>query len=208
MKVSYTSANCRLTFEFESDNDKTLVTNLAHIQEVFEEQTCGCCKSERIRFDVREFDGNHYYKLFCDECHATLDFGQHKTGNTLFTKRFEKDTRDPLPNRGWYQYKKADEPLPPTKPASAPPKATAAPSTNHSTKPPTNGQAPTIEQKHAGVLRGYRNATCEADVQTVAAWANKHDFAPHHHEEQADAYNAALDRLGIGIDAIHGNIPF
>src|ERR1022692_1171417 len=127
MKVSYVTANARLTFEFESENDKTLVTQLAHIQEVFEEETCGCCKSERIRFDVREFDGNFYYKLLCDDCGATLDFGQHKTGDTLFVKRFEKDTREALPNRGWYQYGKSPEPTP-TKPAT-PPSKPAAPTT-------------------------------------------------------------------------------
>lgn len=105
MKVKYVTANARLTFEFESENDKTLVNHLAHIQENFEESTCGCCKSDKIRFDVREFDGNTYYKLLCDACGATLDYGQHKNGNTLFVKRFVKDTRDPLPNRGWYRYK-------------------------------------------------------------------------------------------------------
>ena len=113
MKVRYQTANARLTFEFESENDKTLVTNLAHIQELFEETCCGCCKSDRIRFDVREFDDFVYYKLLCDACGATLDFGQNKTGNTLFVKRFEKDSREPLPHRGWYQYSKSPEKTPP-----------------------------------------------------------------------------------------------
>ena len=91
--------------------------------------------------------------------------------------------------------------------------AAPAPKPPPPVKPAANGtpQAPrkvyTIEEKQAGVLRGYRNAQTEADVHTVAAWADKHDFAQHHQEEQADAYNAALDRLGVGL-AVHVEIPF
>ena len=64
MKATYQTANGRLTFEFEAESNKEMVSQLAHIQEIFEEPACGCCKSDRIRFDLREFDGNKYYKLF------------------------------------------------------------------------------------------------------------------------------------------------
>jgi hypothetical protein len=227
MKVAYVTGNARLTFEFESDNDKTLVTQLAHIQEVFEEETCGCCKSDKFRFDVREFDGNHYYKLLCDACGATLEFGQHKTGNTLFVKRFVKDTREPLPNRGWYRYQAGQsEPAAKTPEKSAPParpappvKPASAPSANHTTKGPTtpiptrNITLPakektlTIDEKHQHAIRGFRAARSEADILTMTTWAGQHDFAAHHHDEQADEYNAALDRLGVTA-SVHGDIPF
>ena len=71
-----------------------------------------------------------------------------------------------------------------------------------SQKPATNGKAPgkpplTIDQKHEIVLNGYREAKSEARLEEFAAWANNFDFSPHHHDEQSDAYQAALERLGL-----------
>jgi hypothetical protein len=106
MKVQYTSASGRLTFDFEANSHKDVMTKLAAIQELFEESSCGMCKSANIRFEVREHEGNSYYKILCGDCGATLDYGQHKTGNSLFVKRWDKDTKANLPNRGWYQYRK------------------------------------------------------------------------------------------------------
>ena len=184
MKVRYQTANARLTFEFESENDKTLVTNLAHIQEIFEECACGCCESKRIRFDVREFDGNHYYKLLCDDCGATLDFGQHKTGNTLFVKRFEKDTRDPLPHRGWYQYGKSPEKTPSTPPA-CPAKSPATPPSGKSSPTPSPSKsvpaasaspaAPTQDrsgQVAANVAKAIDAMDHARDVGNLDSWKN------------------------------------
>lgn len=101
MRLHYTSANGRMQFEFDGSTHKEVIQRLAAIQELFEEPACGCCNSKDIRFDVREFDGNSYYKLVCPACSAQLDFGQHKTGGSLFVKRTDKDKR-PMPNRGWY----------------------------------------------------------------------------------------------------------
>ena len=99
------------------------------------------------------------------------------------------------------------------KPAAVPGRADPATATAAATKPAGNRTSPgrkvhNISEKHAGVLRGYANAKTEAMIEEVAAWADKQDFATHHHEEQADAYNAALDRLGVVSAAVHGNIPF
>src|ERR1019366_700910 len=49
-------------------------------------------------------------------------------------------------------------PTPPAKPAAPPAKPVAAPSTNHATRKPIQGKESTVEEKHAGALRGYRNA--------------------------------------------------
>ncbi len=106
MKVQYTSANGRLVFDFEAASHKDVMAKLAAIQELFEESSCGMCESKNIRFEVREHDGNNYYKMVCGACNAQIDYGQHKTGNSLFIKRWNKDTRTVLPNRGWYQYQK------------------------------------------------------------------------------------------------------
>ena len=228
MKAIYKTKNDRLTFEFEGHTHKEIVTILEGIQEVFDESECGCCKSTKIRFDVREFDGNKYYKLLCEACGATLDFGQHKTGDSLFAKRFVKDTREPMPNRGWYKYLGGDEGqhAPPTaapsgpprqqtpaKPASAPPvpaKATPTPAPAQKPGARVQHRPQTIDDVHKLVLAEYREAKTEARVEAIKKHAAKHDFAQHHHDEQSDAYYAALDRInpipvGAGVDV---TIPF
>jgi hypothetical protein len=214
MKVRYQTANARLTFEFESENDRTLVTNLAHIQEIFEESSCGCCKKENIRFDVREFDGNHYYKLLCDDCGATLDFGQHKAGNTLFVKRFEKDTREPLPNRGWYLYGKSPEKTPPAPPTSpptkqaahsakptVPPAARPAPSTNHVIQKPTSTpavltRAQQIAADVAKAIDGMDHSQSRDNLDDWKRWGQKiSGLNPEKRDELQDAYYRNSDRL-------------
>jgi hypothetical protein len=105
MRITYVSANGRLRIEMEAGSPKQVFELVAGVQDLFDEPECGLCKSKSIGCDVREFGGNKYYKMLCYACGATLDFGQHKDGKGLFSKRWHKDTNQPLPNRGWYQYK-------------------------------------------------------------------------------------------------------
>jgi hypothetical protein len=103
VKAHYRTSNGRVTVEVDGGNVKEIVKNIAIIQEVFEsEAECGCCKSTRIRFQVREVDGNEYYELLCSDCGARFEFGQHKKTPTLFPKRKEGDKM--LPNRGWAKW--------------------------------------------------------------------------------------------------------
>lgn len=108
MKVTYTTPNGRLTFEVEVTTGKQAFEVVAAVQELFEEPNCGACGSEHIRCDTRDFDGNRYYKMVCTDCGAQLDFGQHKDGKGLFVKRSDRETREQLPNRGWYVYQHSD----------------------------------------------------------------------------------------------------
>lgn len=124
MKVTYHAMGGALDIEFDAADAKSTFEFVASVQELFNEHECGKCKSQRIRCDVREFDGNRYYKLRCDDCDAVIDFGQHKVGGTLFIKRRDKDNR-PLPDSGWYIYdgrRREDEeqPRPAQKPQAPP----------------------------------------------------------------------------------------
>jgi hypothetical protein len=102
MKIRYTSGS-RLTFESEVPNPKEAVDWIATMQELFEESACGMCGKSNICFDVREYDGNRYYKMRCRDCYATLDFGQKRDGEGLFIKRKDAENNY-LPNNGWYKY--------------------------------------------------------------------------------------------------------
>lgn len=104
MKVYYRPSP-KLTIELEVGEQKDLVEQLAHIQEVVV-HICGKCQSEDLTFQVRVVDDNKFYEIKCVKCGAILSFGAHKKGGTLFPKRYveEEGERKWLPNNGWTKW--------------------------------------------------------------------------------------------------------
>lgn len=104
MKATYRTLNGRISFEVEGDAAKDLFKAIAQLQAMFDTDTaCGLCSSEDICFSMRTVDGNDYYDLLCRSCHASLGFGQHKKGGTLFVKRKDQQGNI-LPNEGWRKW--------------------------------------------------------------------------------------------------------
>lgn len=91
-----------LDVQFDSDTVKDGFTQLSLLQEVFGEGYCGKCKSDELKFVVRENEGNEYHELRCMKCSAKLLFGANKKGGGLFPKR--KDGDKWLPDRGWVKW--------------------------------------------------------------------------------------------------------
>jgi formate dehydrogenase assembly factor FdhD len=91
MKVNYTTASGRLSVELEGKTQKDIFSGLASFQEVFEETSCGKCRSESIKYMVRTVDKYTYYELRCNDCRAKLIFGQHTENGTLFPKRKDEE---------------------------------------------------------------------------------------------------------------------
>jgi hypothetical protein len=136
MKIRYQTASGRMEFEGEASTVKEAFEWLSTVQELFEESTCGLCGQENLTYEVREYDGNNYYKLHCRDCHATLDFGQRRDGSNLFIKRKDADG-NVLPNRGWYRYQ-GNAPktnAAPTPAKKEPPRRAAAPATHNEPVP-------------------------------------------------------------------------
>ena len=104
MKLRYRVGD-KLEFEIEASGQKEVFKELALIQEIFGEESCGMCDSSSIKFLVRSVEGNDYYELRCNGCGAILSFGQHKKGGTLFPKR-KDDNNNYLPNKGWHKWVK------------------------------------------------------------------------------------------------------
>ena len=102
MKITYKISD-KMQCEIEEDGQKEIFKKLSSIQEIFGEAECGLCKCTNLRFAVRSGEGNDYYELKCTKCGASLAFGQHKKGGTLFPKR-KDDKGEYLPNRGWYKW--------------------------------------------------------------------------------------------------------
>ena len=101
MKVTKTIGN--LTVEFDGETQKDIFKQLSSLEEVFGEKVCGKCKSENLRYVVRENDGNEFYELRCLDCGAKLAFGAHKQGGGLFPKRKSPDG-EWLSDRGWQKW--------------------------------------------------------------------------------------------------------
>lgn len=106
MKLRYKVGD-RLEFEVEGTGQKEVFKELASIQEIFGEESCGLCNKKNLRFIVRNVDGNDYFEIRCSDCGAVLAFGQHKKGGTLFPKRKDEENNW-LPNRGWHRWQKED----------------------------------------------------------------------------------------------------
>ena len=104
MKLNYTTANGRVSVEFDGNSQKEFVKQIAAFEEVFGETKCGKCDSENIKFVVRTVNGNDYYELRCNDCGAKLAFGQQREGGGLFPKR--KDDDGWLPDNGWVKWNK------------------------------------------------------------------------------------------------------
>ena len=86
MKVNYQTRNGRLSVQLEGDSQKDIFAEISKFQEVFEEDVCGKCGSDNIKFVVRNVDDNLYYELRCGDCGAKLAFGAHKKGGGTVPK--------------------------------------------------------------------------------------------------------------------------
>jgi hypothetical protein len=80
-----------------------LFNEINKFQEVFEEDTCGKCKGQDIKYIVRTVDDNQYYELKCNGCGSKLAFGVNKKGGGLFPKRKDNEGKW-LPDNGWTKW--------------------------------------------------------------------------------------------------------
>ena len=206
MKCTYTSANGRLTFEFEAADAKDLFLQRS-IVENHDEETCGVCKCPHIRCEVRRAGEYTYYEMRCQnlECGARLEFGQNKDMKNLFVKRSgHADTN------GWFIYNRSDRehdeapapaPAPRQQPSAGSKFATPTPAPAQAPgKPPASSTpaAMTLEQKHAHIIKSLAAAVDEAKVESIMAWANRQDFNRQQRDEQAGASAKAMGRIVSG----------
>ena len=91
---------------------RSCFAQVASAMEVFGHSHCGACGSDNVTPQVREVDGNMYYELKCNNCHAALSFGQKRSGGQLFPRRKDK-ANNWLDKGGWVKWspKTNDEPF-------------------------------------------------------------------------------------------------
>lgn len=122
MKVSYTSADGRLTFETEADKQQDLFEAIASFQEVFENDASALINgnlvtANDIKFIVREAEfkdekgktkkANYYEKRVVSGPMRGYkkEYGQYEDGSGLFPKRAPKENAIQGDN-DWYRYVK------------------------------------------------------------------------------------------------------
>lgn len=109
MKISYTTRNGRISFEFEATKPQEIWTQLCELQELFEE-TCGKCNSDDIKYVIRKAKNEKgkeflYYELRCRKCWAKLSYGIFEDASGLFPKRKREDGKIKGTN-GWCIFNK------------------------------------------------------------------------------------------------------
>lgn len=113
MRVVWTAKEANVQITFDAGTVKEAWEIVAILEETWDEVACGCCGNMALTHEVREFDANKFYKLSCDTCNAQLDYGQSKDNKSIYPKRYHPETKQSLPNRGWYIYQPAPPPPPP-----------------------------------------------------------------------------------------------
>lgn len=103
MKGKYKALDGRLEIEVEGSTEKEIFKHVAKLEEIFRGESCGACKKNNIRLQVRTIEENDFYEMKCCDCGSSLSFGQHKKGGSLFPKR-KDENGDWLKNNGWSKW--------------------------------------------------------------------------------------------------------
>lgn len=106
MKVRYRMTN--VEFEHEVSSRKEAFQFVSDMADLFPSEPCGCCGKSNTRPRVRKHESYLFYEIVCTDCTAQLSFGQNKEGGGLFLKRWDRETHQALPNKGWSVYKKSE----------------------------------------------------------------------------------------------------
>jgi hypothetical protein len=103
MRVIYKVSD-ELTFELEGSTQKDIFEELSSVGEVFGGSTsCGKCQSTNVHFRMRKVDANKFFEKSCGDCGASLSYGCHRVGDTLF-KKVKNEDGSWIDNRGWVRY--------------------------------------------------------------------------------------------------------
>lgn len=107
-KATYKTLAGKLLVEIEFDDTKTLIENVAAVQEVCEQEKCSNCgNTENFRFVVRTVGDDRYHELMCRKCGYKLGFGIPKKGKpNLYPRRRNQKTKEPIgPKKdGWHKF--------------------------------------------------------------------------------------------------------
>lgn len=98
MKVNYQLRNC--TLEVEGKDVKDCFSQLVSAVEVFGQNQCRACSCTDVVPVMRENAGNTYYEMRCQECRATLSFGQRRADGALYPRKKDSDGNW-IDNNGW-----------------------------------------------------------------------------------------------------------
>jgi hypothetical protein len=107
MKVTYNCKKINTVFEFDVDDVKKTFDQLAHIQEIFEQEKCGKCGNTGFKLSRRDVAKGSktftYREVVCQKCFHRLSIGQKLADQSLFPQRNYKDGT-PKENNGWVKY--------------------------------------------------------------------------------------------------------
>ncbi len=116
-----------LSFEIEADTEDDTFKSIARVQEVFNNSTCGKCKSSNTHYMCRhDSKDNDWLEVVCKDCRAKIIFGRTKKNGQIYPKvkwsqlsekQQEQRANEEayadkhygyLPDNGWFLYKKLE----------------------------------------------------------------------------------------------------
>lgn len=116
MNIEFTKRlNDTLSMKVSVGNQLELFQALHEYGEIFSISECGACKSDDVKYAIREVADtkkkgqfHSYYEMHCGKCRARLAFGKMMSGDRLFPKR-KDENGNYLPNNGWVKFEKAEQ---------------------------------------------------------------------------------------------------
>lgn len=106
-----------LEMSIEATSQVDAITQMAALGEIFGIRRCEACKSENIRWQVRNVskqvgkktENYEYIELVCNDCGARLSFGKFADDpNSVFPKKKDAEGKW-LENKGWVKFKKEEK---------------------------------------------------------------------------------------------------
>lgn len=105
--VNYKSSDGQFNVEFTATDEKDLFRQLAKWQEIFEQKRQG--KKNHKFIHRTDKDGNEYFELLCLDDMTSLGFGQSKKDKSLFPRRRNVKTKEPIGENGWHKFEPKTE---------------------------------------------------------------------------------------------------
>lgn len=106
-KYTYKTWGGKLLVEFEANDTRTMIEELAAVQDVCEQEKCSNCNGTDFKFVNRHVGDDKFYELKCTKCYFNLSFGTPKKGKpNLYPRRSNIKTKQPIGPKGdgWHKF--------------------------------------------------------------------------------------------------------
>lgn len=103
MEAQYRTRSGHLVVKVEGRLLLDIIRGISEVEEVLQNDQCGCCKSRNVRPNHRRSGNYDFYEMLCQDCGAALRLGVRQSDQKLFPRRKDEDG-NLLANGGWKKW--------------------------------------------------------------------------------------------------------